>query len=180
MWGMKAVGPIVVAAVLICACGSEKPSPVTNTVTVTRTSVSTVAGPPTVPLSTPSQTSPAAIPPPTVGPAPSRTTPTSAPTAPARQPRRFAGTGAFAIGSEPAGGLPVAIPPGRYRVEIDNWEGNESGRWIRCSDYLCGPSSSSSVINTGYASGRSYTEIIELAPSDAAIYIEGIRLVEVQ
>jgi hypothetical protein len=69
--------------------------------------------------------------------------------------------------------------PHQHRVELDTFGGNTTGIWIRCSDYLCDPSYPDTVIQRGYASGTSYASIMEIEPSDVAVYIDGIRLVQV-
>jgi hypothetical protein len=97
---------------------------------------------------TPSAT--AAAPVPTMTVAPSKTP---------GQESSYIGNGAFAVGTEPRGGLTAAIPPGRFRVEPK--AGEHSGAAWRCSDLLCGPGKTDDTTATTIASeGGSLMEIL--------------------
>lgn len=49
----------------------------------------------------------------------------------------------YAVGEQPFGGLVDVIPPGRYQVTVVPGAVADHGSWMRCDDFLCGPSYSS-------------------------------------
>lgn len=113
------------------------------------------------------------------GPAPSDfpTTTTNTTTETTRHPQTYGGGNqVLSVGSRPHGGLTHAIPPGRYRVTIDD---RDSGAWMRCSSELCGLSYMQNVLAIENCSGPNYSAVMEVEPTDAAIAIVGITLTSV-
>ena len=110
--------------------------------------------------------------------APTATAPTVtvAPTTTSTQQPMYSGPGAFAVGTEPRGGLTAAIPPGRYRAEVR--PGIGMGSVMRCNDLLCGPGNTSSLI-AGTPVFEGGSTLVDILPSDAAVYLLSVTLTRV-
>lgn len=89
----------------------------------------------------------------------------------------YTGNGVFAVGAAPRGGLSRSIPPGRYAVTIND---NSSGSWMRCRSELCGLEYTENVITIGNPVGPNYSAVLEVEPTDAAIWLFGITLTPVR
>lgn len=98
---------------------------------------------------------------------------TTSSSAAARTPgaRQWAGNGVFSVGATPTGGARAAIPPGRYRVELD--DGNVTGLWVRCTGLPCSPASSNHI-DMGFADGAGFSTVADVAPTDGAVYLERV------
>jgi hypothetical protein len=104
-------------------------------------------------------------------------TATVAPTSTSTQQSTYSGPGAFAVGSAPTGGLTAAIPPGRYRAEVN--PGSSMGSVLRCSDLLCGPGPASDLIaGTPVFAGGSI--LVQILPTDAAVYLLNVTVTRVE
>ncbi|AMQ67047.1 hypothetical protein SEA_BIPPER_112 [Mycobacterium phage Bipper] len=101
--------------------------------------------------------------------------PAAAPAAPSGDTYR--GNGVYAVGQHPHSGLKAAMPPGRYTVSL--MDDQAFGTWARCSDVLCGSSYPDNVIGDGIASGVGYSEVVEVLPSDVAVYLFNVRFTSV-
>lgn len=99
-----------------------------------------------------------------------RTTTTTAPK-PARGRSGWSGNGVFSVGAKPSGGAKVAIPPARYTVELK--DGAASGYWVRCSALPCSLTSST-MIDLGHAEGRGFSTVVDVLPTDGAVYLEDV------
>jgi hypothetical protein len=84
----------------------------------------------------------------------------------------------WAIGDQPSGGAPRAIPPGRYTVTlVDDTIG--AGTWIRCKSVLCGLEYPDNQISIANGFGPGYSSVVELEPSDVAVWIQNVILTRV-
>jgi hypothetical protein len=84
--------------------------------------------------------------------------------------------GVYAVGTAPSGGLQAAIPQGRYRVELRPNNAVPAGGWDRCNGYLCGPSYLDNVIGSGNVTQSQLPLILEIEPTDVAMYLIGVTL----
>jgi hypothetical protein len=141
-----------VASTLTVGC-SAGPQPVTVTQVSSATAAPTYSLPPPTPP-------PGYIPP-----------------SPRPHARVYSGNGAYSVGQEPTGGLLAAMLPGRYRLQVA--PGYENGLWARCNDELCGPGNVDDVIKSGYALGPSSTQLIEVLPTDASVWLFQVTLTSV-
>lgn len=82
----------------------------------------------------------------------------------------------MSVGDQPRGGLAYSIPPGRYRVVVDN---DKYGTWIRCRSELCGIEYTENIITIGNCRGPNYSAVMQVEPSDVAIAVIGVTLVSV-
>lgn len=73
--------------------------------------------------------------------------------------------------------MKAAIPPGRYTVTLA--PDRTTGLWMRCSAVLCGTEYSENRIDSGTASGAGFTSVMQLEPTDVAVYISGVILTRV-
>lgn len=89
---------------------------------------------------------------------------------------RWGGDGVFSVGAEPSGGALASIPAGRYRVVLEG--DNTFGTWFRCSSLPCSPTSPNQV-DSGTASGAGFSTIVDVLPSDGAVYLDGVAFVQV-
>lgn len=144
------------AIALIVGCSTEN-STATRTTTVTVTEPGQVQ----VQVSTVSAT-------------PQTPTPPPAPAAPIA--RNFGGNGVFAVGAAPHSGLKAAIPPGRYTADVAEPGTYPIGTWIRCSSALCGLEYMENSLNIANIQG---TSVMEILPTDVAVYISNIDLTQI-
>jgi hypothetical protein len=92
-------------------------------------------------------------------------------------PGVYSGEGVFAVGDRPSAGLQRSIPPVRYTVTVT--PGKSGGGWIRCNNTLCGTEYLDHVIKIEEASGPDYSAVMEIEPTDVAIWIGGVTLTRV-
>lgn len=112
----------------------------------------------------------------TAQPSTSSSVATAATTSARPSPNNYSGNGTFAVG-EPHGGLKVALKPGRYTAKLN--DGEQSGAWVRCSDTMCGPSYPNNTIAAGFPHGVGYMEVVEVEPTDAAVYLLNVTFTQV-
>jgi hypothetical protein len=104
---------------------------------------------------------------------------------------RFSGPGTFRVG-EGLSGLPVAIPPGEYRIELE--EGRTTGLWFTCRGLPCEPNNrgevtASGVVSVDERSGEAswagvqrdgqtvaHRTTIEIDKTDGALYLDGVGI----
>ena len=88
---------------------------------------------------------------------------------------RWVGSGVFSVGEHPSGGARASIPVGRYTVELQ--DDRTFGVWYLCSSLPCSPSSGNTT-SSGEASGEGFSMVIDILPTDGAIYGDGVNFVE--
>jgi hypothetical protein len=89
----------------------------------------------------------------------------------------FSGNGVWSVGDQPSGGAQRSIPPGRYTVTIS---GNvQIGTWIRCNAVSDCDLGSRHQIDIQNAIGPNYSSVMEIPPTDAAIWLQNITLTRV-
>jgi hypothetical protein len=100
------------------------------------------------------------------------------PAASAMEPQSsgYSTEGVYAVGTAPSGGLQAAIPQGRYRVELRANNAVPAGGWDRRNSYLCGPSYLDNVIGSGNVTQSQLSLILEIEPTDVAMYLIGVTL----
>lgn len=104
---------------------------------------------------------------------------------------RFSGPGTFRVG-EGLAGVPIAIPPGEYRIEFD--EGRTTGLWFTCRGLPCEPNNRGEVTASGIVSieersgeatwsgiqrdgqPAAHRTTIEIDRTDGALYLDGISI----
>lgn len=101
--------------------------------------------------------------------------PTTTPTTPTTQSGSFSQDGDYAVGIAPAGGLAVAIPPGRYRVEFNPNADDSVGVAARCSDYQCGAQTENWIDFVPLSLGD-LPSVIVIEPTDVAVYLRSVTL----
>lgn len=84
------------------------------------------------------------------------------------------GSGVFSVGEHPSGGAKASIPAGRYTVELQ--EGRHIGSWYVCSSLPCSPGTSNHT-GSGTAGGEGFSMVIDISPTDGAVYGDGVRFV---
>ena len=89
---------------------------------------------------------------------------------------KWVGSGVFSVGMKASGGAKASIPPGRYTVELQ--DGRNFGVWYRCTGLPCSPTSGN-TIDTGTASGAGFSTVIDILPTDGAIYGDGVDFIAV-
>ena len=70
------------------------------------------------------------------------------------------------------------IPPGHYRVDQSpSMQPYQSppGRWFRCSDFPCAPTSPGNILGTG-AALRDVPTFVDILPSDVAVALHNVTL----
>lgn len=96
-------------------------------------------------------------------------------TAPTTEQRpAWIGSGVFSVGDHATGGAKASIPVGRYTVELQT--GRHIGSWYVCSSLPCSPTTGNHT-DSGTAGGEGYSMVIELRPTDGAIYGDGVKFV---
>jgi hypothetical protein len=86
----------------------------------------------------------------------------------------FSGNGVWSVGDQPSGGAQRSIPPGRYTVTIS---GNvQFGSWIRCNAVADCAVGSPHEIDIQNAIGPNYSSVMEIQPTDAAIWLQNVTL----
>lgn len=93
-----------------------------------------------------------------------------------QQPTTYSGSGAFAVGDEPTGGLTAAIPAGRYRAEVIPGAG--AGSVWQCNDLLCAPGNTSDLTAATPVFEGGPT-LVQIQPTDAAVYLVTVTLTPV-
>jgi hypothetical protein len=89
----------------------------------------------------------------------------------------YSGAGVFSVGDQPSGGAQRSIPPGRYTVTVT--PGETTGTWIRCSsvvDCNVGSPNQPAIDN---ALSPDYSSVMEILPTDKAIWMRGITLTRI-
>jgi hypothetical protein len=92
-------------------------------------------------------------------------------------PGVYSGEGVFAVGDQPGGGAQRSIPPGRYTVTVT--PGQQTGSWVRCNNIVCGIQYQDHVIAIENATSPDYSSVMEIEPTDAAIWLRGLTLTRV-
>ena len=87
-------------------------------------------------------------------------------------PPSYGSSGTFAVGTQTRDGVTAFIPPGHYRVEEAPGIFKAPGFWLRCSDVPCYPTNPSHII----ASGDVSQGLMEILPTDAAVYLFNVTL----
>ncbi|HEY5853246.1 MAG TPA: hypothetical protein VIW24_04115 [Aldersonia sp.] len=82
----------------------------------------------------------------------------------------------YSVGDTPSQGARASIPAGRYQVTLSG--GETFGMWIRCSAIPCSANNYDNVIDYGSADDASYLQVIDVLPSDVAVYLDGITLTQ--
>lgn len=90
---------------------------------------------------------------------------------------QYTGNGVWSVGATPSGGLQHAIPPGRYTVTVTG--DSNIGTWIRCNSVLCGTSYPENIIKIANGIGADYSSVMDIEPTDVAIYMSGVTLTHV-
>ena len=89
----------------------------------------------------------------------------------------YSGNGVLSVGDQPSGGAQRSIQPGRYTVTVI--PGEQSGTVIRCSSVAnCGLGSANTLAIEN-AMGPDYSSVMEIQPTDGAIWMDGITLTRV-
>lgn len=100
----------------------------------------------------------------------------TATTAPA-PPGVYSGAGVFSVGDQPSSGAQQSIPPGRYTMTVN--PGQTGGTLIRCNNILCGLAYPDHTITIENAQGADYSSVVEIEPTDVAIWIQLVTLTRV-
>lgn len=91
----------------------------------------------------------------------------------------YGSNGVFGVTTQPRDGWATAyIPPGHYRVDQSpSMQPYQSppGRWFRCSDFPCAPTSPGNIIGTGTAI-RDAPTFVDILPSDVAVALHNVTL----
>lgn len=91
----------------------------------------------------------------------------------------YGSNGVFGVTTQPRDGWTTTfIPPGRYRVDQSpSMQPYQSppGRWFRCSDFPCAPTSPGNIIGTG-AALRDAPTFVDILPSDVAVALHNVTL----
>ncbi|EJZ06253.1 hypothetical protein [Mycolicibacterium vaccae] len=91
----------------------------------------------------------------------------------------YGSNGVFGVTTQPRDGWATTfIPPGRYRVDQSpSMQPYQSppGRWFRCSNFPCTPTSPENIIGTG-AALRDAPTFVDIAPSDVAVALHNVTL----
>ena len=89
----------------------------------------------------------------------------------------FSGNGVWSVGDQAGGGAQRSIPPGRYTVTISG--DGQFGSWIRCNAVADCAVGSPHQIDIQNAVGPNYSSVMEIQPTDAAIWLQNITLTRV-
>jgi hypothetical protein len=89
----------------------------------------------------------------------------------------YSGAGVFSVGDKPSGGAQQSIPPGRYTMTVN--PGQTGGTLMRCNNILCGLEYPDHTITIENAEGADYSSVVEIQPTDAAIWIQLVTLTRV-
>lgn len=100
------------------------------------------------------------------------TTPPST-SAPVRGTESWGGTGVFSVGATPSRGLKAAIPPGRYRIELDDPKLGAVAV-TRCSDVPCSAAQNYLGGDSGF--GENYVSVIDILGTDGAVRLDNAKL----
>ncbi|ABM13186.1 MULTISPECIES: hypothetical protein [Mycolicibacterium] len=91
----------------------------------------------------------------------------------------YGSNGVFGVTTQPRDGWATAyIPPGHYRVDQSpSMQPYQSppGRWFRCSDFPCAPTSPGNILGTG-AALRDVPTFVDILPSDVAVALHNVTL----
>jgi hypothetical protein len=95
------------------------------------------------------------------------------PSAAARAPAGvYAGNGVWSVGDQPSGGAQRSIPPGRYTLTVT--PGKSGGGFVRCSAVVECTLGSSKTLAVEDANGPDYSSVVEIEPTDAAIWLSNV------
>jgi hypothetical protein len=89
----------------------------------------------------------------------------------------YSGAGVFSVGNQPSGGAQRSIPPGRYTVTVT--PNQTDGAVIRCSSVVGCSLGGPSELTIENANGADYSSVIEIQPTDGAIWMERVTLTRV-
>lgn len=92
-------------------------------------------------------------------------------------PGVYSGNGVYSVGDQPSGGAQQSIPPGRYTVTVT--PGQQTGSVIRCSSLVGCGIGSPNTLSIENAMSPDYSSVIEIEPTDAAIWVRGVTLTRV-
>ncbi|WNG89616.1 hypothetical protein C6A87_010915 [Mycobacterium sp. ITM-2016-00317] len=91
----------------------------------------------------------------------------------------YGSNGVFGVTTQPRDGWATTfIPPGHYRVDQSpSMQPYQSppGRWFRCSNFPCTPTSPENIIGTGEAL-RDAPTFVDIAPTDVAVALHNVTL----
>jgi hypothetical protein len=83
----------------------------------------------------------------------------------------------FSVGEQPSGGAQQAIPPGRYTVTVKS--GQAAGSLMRCNNILCGLQYPDHTITIENALNADYSSVVEIEPTDVAIWMQSVTLTRI-
>jgi hypothetical protein len=87
-------------------------------------------------------------------------------------PPSYGSSGTYAVGTHTHDGVTSFIPPGHYRVDEAPGIFKAPGFWLRCNNVPCYPTNPDHIIGTGDVS----QELMEILPTDAAVYLYNVTL----
>lgn len=91
----------------------------------------------------------------------------------------YGSNGVFGVTTQPRDGWATTyIPPGRYRVDQSpSMQPYQSppGRWFRCSEFPCAPTSPGNIIGSG-AALRDAPTFVDILPTDVAVALHNVTL----
>ncbi|MDT5057725.1 MAG: hypothetical protein QOF66_6091 [Mycobacterium sp.] len=105
------------------------------------------------------------------------TTPLTSTAAPAPS-SVFSGNGVWAVGDQPSGGLQHSLPPGRYTFTVTPG-GYGAGSVMRCSSVVCGLSYAENTLSIDNATSPDYSSVIDITPTDVAVWLQNATLTRV-
>lgn len=91
---------------------------------------------------------------------------------PAILPPSYGSSGTFAVGTQRLDGVTAFIPPGHYRVYEAPGIFKAPGFWLRCNGVPCTPTYPGHII----ASGDVSQDLMEILPTDVAVYLFNVTL----
>ena len=90
----------------------------------------------------------------------------------------YSENGTYAV-NQASGGLDRVIPAGRYRLTVTPGRAGV-GSFMRCNSVLCGLSNIDHAIKIENAVGADYTSVVDIAPTDTAVWMQGVTLTRVE
>jgi hypothetical protein len=87
----------------------------------------------------------------------------------------YANNGVYSVGSYPTGGVQHSIPPGRYTLTVTPGRAG-AGSFMRCSSVLCGLAYTEHSLGIENALTPDYSSVVDIEPTDVAVWLQGVRL----
>jgi hypothetical protein len=82
----------------------------------------------------------------------------------------YSGNGVWSVGDQPSGGAQRSIPPGRYTFTTA--PGQQLGTVIRCSAVVGCTLAGAAQLSIENANGADYSSVMEILPSDGAVWMQ--------